>query len=271
MNSIEVRFKNIPEAQMPLLAGLLSAYDHNGILEEDNCLLVYFNEDEFPEADIRALAGDWGFEPVFSVITEKNWNQEWEQHFSPVVVDDFCAIRADFHQPVTGVRHELIINPKMSFGTGHHATTFLMMRQMAGLDLAGRKVLDFGCGTGILSVLAEKLGAASVTAIDIDEWSIQNTRENAVLNHCHRIDVKNEVLVSFSCCFDCIFANINRNVLLDSMRSIAGLLLQGGFLLLSGILWEKDETVIKASAAAEGLTFIEGDHKDAWAALLFQK
>lgn len=271
MNSIEARFKNIPEEQAALLAGLLSAYNHNGILEEERSLCVYFSEDNFPEADIRALAHDLNLEPELSVIAERNWNQEWEQHFSPVVVDDFCAIRADFHQPVAGVRHELIINPKMSFGTGHHATTFLMMQQMSKMDLAGKNVLDFGCGTGILSVLAEKLGAASVTAIDIDEWSIQNAKENIGLNDCQRIEVKKEPLTTFSCCFDCIFANINRNVLLDGMSSIAGLLPRGGFLLLSGILWEKDETVIKASAAAEGLTFIERNHKDTWAALLFQK
>lgn len=271
MNSIEIRFKNISEEQAALLSGLLSGYNHNGILEEDNSLCVYFAQDEFPEDDIQALAHDMKLEPEISVIAEKNWNREWEQHFSPVVVDDFCAVRAGFHQPIAGVQHELVINPKMSFGTGHHATTFLMMQQIAKLDLKGKNVLDFGCGTGILSILAEKLGAASVMAIDIDDWSIQNAKENLALNNCHHIEVKNEALSTFSCRFDCIFANINRNVLLDGMPSLAGLLPQGGFLLLSGILWEKDETDIKASAAAEGLTFIEGNHKDAWAALLFQK
>ena len=271
MNSIEIRFKNIPEEQAALLSGLLSGYNHNGILEEDSNLCVYFAQDKFPEADIQALAHDLNLKPEFTVIAEKNWNQEWEQHFSPVVVDDFCAVRAGFHQPISGVQYELIINPKMSFGTGHHATTFLMIQQMAKQDLTGKNVLDFGCGTGILSILAEKSGAASVTAIDIDEWSIQNARENVALNDCRHIDVKNEALTTFSCCFDCIFANINRNVLSDSMPTLSRLLPHGGFLLLSGILWEKDETVIKASAAAEGLTFIEENQKDAWAALLFQK
>ena len=254
-----------------MLSGLLSNYNHNGILEEDKHLSVYFAQDKFPEVDMQALAHDLSLTPEVTVIAEKNWNQEWEQHFSPVVVDDFCAVRAGFHQPISGVQYELIINPKMSFGTGHHATTFLMIQQMAKLDLKGKNALDFGCGTGILSILAEKLKAASVMAIDIDEWSIQNAQENLALNNCRHIEVKNEALTTFSCRFDCIFANINRNVLLDSMPTLSRLLPHGGFLLLSGILWEKDETVIKASAAAEGLTFIEENHKDAWAALLFQK
>lgn len=271
MNSIAIKFINISEEQTALLSGLLSAYNHNGILEEEAALSVYFAENDFPEAEIQALIHKYNLTAEQSVIAEKNWNREWEQHFSPVVVDDFCAIRAGFHQPIANVQYELIINPKMSFGTGHHATTFLMIQQMAKLELNGKNVLDFGCGTGILSILAEKLGAASIMAIDIDEWSLQNTEENLALNGCHHIEVKNEALTTFSCSFDCIFANINRNVLLDSMPTLAGLLPHSGFLLLSGILWEKDETVIKASAAAEGLTFVEGSHKDAWAALLFQK
>ena len=119
-----------------------------------------------------------------TLIPEANWNQVWESNFDPVIVDDFVAIRADFHEPVKGVSLEIIITPKMSFGTGHHATTYMMIEQMRELDFTGKSVFDFGTGTGVLAILAEKLGANKVIAVDNDEWSIENAEENFEKNNC---------------------------------------------------------------------------------------
>ncbi len=119
-----------------------------------------------------------------TIIEETNWNQVWESNFDPVIVDDFVAVRAHFHEPIKNVQHEIVITPKMSFGTGHHATTYMMMQQMRELDFAGKNVFDFGTGTGVLAILAEKLGAQKVIAIDNDDWSIENADENVKRNNC---------------------------------------------------------------------------------------
>src|SRR5205809_7074705 len=123
------------------------------------------------------------------MIAEQNWNSIWEENFQPVIIQNAVAIRAHFHQPITTVQHEIIITPKMSFGTGHHATTYLMLEQMTSIDFAGKSVLDYGTGTGVLSIYAEKLGAAAITAIDNDEWSINNAAENIQQNNCKKINL----------------------------------------------------------------------------------
>lgn len=204
-------------------------------------------------------------------IPGQNWNEIWESNFPPVVVGDFCAVRADFHQPVAGVKHELVINPKMAFGTGHHETTWQCIAAMEHLPMQGNKVLDFGCGTGVLAILASKLGAAEVEAVDIEEESYRNTLENSAVNHVTNIKVRCGTLADVhGCDFDGILANINRNVILDSLPALAGLLKPGGWLLVSGILLQ-DENVVTDAAAGAGFEKKKRSERGNWLCLEFWK
>ncbi|MEI9809072.1 MAG: 50S ribosomal protein L11 methyltransferase [Bacteroidota bacterium] len=171
-----------------------------------------------------------------TIIEETNWNQLWESNFDPVIVDDFVAVRADFHAPVKGVEHEIIVTPKMSFGTGHHATTYMMIQQMRQIDFTGKTVLDFGTGTGVLAILAEKLGAQKITALDHDDWSIDNAGENISRNNCKLIRLKKADTANVDNSCDIILANINKNVILDNFPVLVKQLAPGGILLLSGLL-----------------------------------
>ena len=176
-------------------------------------------------------------------VGETNWNAVWESNFQPVLVDDFVAVRADFHESIAGVKHEVIITPKMSFGTGHHATTHMMIQQMQAIDFTSKAVFDFGTGTGILAILAEKLGAAAIMAVDNDDWSITNTAENLERNSCRKVELKKVDTAEGEGRYDVILANINKNVILDNLSSLIKQLASGGNLLLSGLL-EADETDI---------------------------
>ena len=207
-------------------------------------LLVYFEENSFPSYEVNELLKY--FKVEVNTIKEQNWNEVWESNFEPVVVGDFCAIRADFHPPITQVQYEIVITPKMSFGTGHHATTHMMIEHMQHIDFSGKEVFDFGTGTGILAILAEKLGAASVTAIDVDEWSYENARENAEKNNCTKIAVELSSNLPSSKTYDVVLANINKNVLLQYAPLLKGIIKDGGILLLSGLLKEDKEDIVTA-------------------------
>jgi len=171
-----------------------------------------------------------------TVIAPENWNEEWEKNFEPVTVDDFCGIRAPFHPLFIGLQNEIIVTPKMSFGTGHHATTFLMIKAMSEVEFKNKTVLDFGTGTGILAILAEKCDANKVIAIDNDEWSIQNAAENIKENHCKKIILQENSSLDKTGIFDIILANINKNIILHHLASFKQHLAKGGVLLLSGLL-----------------------------------
>lgn len=264
MNHIQLTIEAAGEAQ-DILISELSELAATGFEQTDTHLLAYFNEAHFNSYEINALLQKYRF--TLSEIPPQNWNDVWEKAFDPVVVGDFCAIRAHFHPPVKGVQHEIVITPKMSFGTGHHATTFMMVQQMGKMDCKGRSVFDFGTGTGILAILAHKLGAASVVAIDIDNWSIQNAEENAVRNYCDNL--------SFSLSsdlpgrpFDIILANINRNVILHYLPHLAKISLPNGLLLLSGLLTSDKTDVVQACKSA-GFYFQKGEEKEGWVSLLF--
>ncbi len=223
--------------QTELLIGLLADKGFAGFEEKDDLLTAYISEDDFSEVEfsgITNLLPQCAYRR--SWVESVNWNQQWERSFEPVRVNQFAAIRADFHEPIVDVQYEIIITPKMSFGTGHHATTCLMIEQMSNLDLHHKNVLDFGTGTGILAILAEKMGAGKVLAIDNDDWSIANLRENIAANDCTRILVLQEHELPEGEIYDIILENINLNVIAAGIPSLSRISKPGTCVILSGFL-----------------------------------
>jgi ribosomal protein L11 methyltransferase len=200
-------------------------------------------------------------------IADRNWNAEWESSFSPVEVGDQVRIRADFHAPAEGFTHDLVITPRMAFGTGHHATTRMMVLAMLPLDLKGKDVCDLGCGTGVLAILGERMGALSAVAIDIDPGAVDNARENIIRNDCQAITVEVGDASSLEGrTFDLILANIERNVLLDAMPRLAAALKPGGAVFLSGFV-VTDRHMLAQSAKDNGLEIAERLEEGDWALL----
>jgi ribosomal protein L11 methyltransferase len=232
---IQVTFNDIDAEQSAMLIAQLNEFAFQGFEETGTALHAFIPESDFDARVINRLAEGMRLRFTTCLIKETNWNTNWESNFQPVIIDDFAGIRANFHAPLKNVEHEILITPKMSFGTGHHATTEMMVRQMRTIDFSGKTVLDFGTGTGILAILAEKLGAAAVTAIDNDEWSIENARENVLNNDSGHITIRNaDVPVQER--FDIILANINKNTILEHFGQLAANLNNCGILLLSGII-----------------------------------
>lgn len=204
-----------------------------------------------------------------TVIEQQNWNEDWEKSFTPVTVSGFCTIRATFHKPDTSVLHDIIITPKMSFGTGHHATTQLMLQQMSTCDFEGKSVFDFGTGTGVLAILAEKLGAKEIVAVDNDEWSYENTLENIGYNNSKHIKVfRGSIEKAGLRKYDIVLANINRHILLEYMDEMKALLSSTGIIYMSGIL-DEDEQLITTEAAKSGFTFVSKVQQEKWICLCF--
>lgn len=239
--------------------------------ETDKLLLAYIEEGVLSQQELKDLVESYEVEFELKHIEKENWNETWERSFEPVKVGHFCTIRASFHQPDTDAVHEIIITPKMSFGTGHHATTRLMIEQMKDLDFTGKKVLDFGTGTGILAILAEKLGAAQVMANDTDEWSYENTIENIAFNSSAVIEVlKGSLEVVDGNTFDIILANINRHILLQYMKDMHQMLHDNGIVVMSGIL-VGDEALIIEQAQKTGLKKIKTNTHEQWISISFSK
>jgi ribosomal protein L11 methyltransferase len=205
-------------------------------------------------------------------IQKKNWNEEWEKSYEPVIVDDQCIIRASFHTPLKKYPYDIVITPKMSFGTGHHATTYLMIKNQLAIEHTNKRVMDAGCGTAVLSVMAAKRGASFIDGFDIDDWSIENGKENAQINNCQNIRIRKGKIneLKFEEPFDIVLANINKNILMMEMPYYATYLLAGGELLLSGF-YEHDIPDLLARAEKEGLTKISHTVHQTWATLLLKK
>lgn len=215
----------------------------------------------YPEAEIKYHT---------EVIGKKNWNEEWEKNVAPVAVNDQCLIRADFHPPDNNFPCQIIITPKMSFGTGHHPTTYLMIENQLAIDHQGKKVMDAGCGTAILSIMACLRGAAGVEAFDIDDWSVENGRENIEINKV-QVNIRKGSIrtLSFPHSFDIILANINRNILLDEMNEYARHLTVGGILLLSGFL--KTDAMTVCSGLAPDFNFQSMTEREGWSAIVARR
>ncbi|MEO8412365.1 MAG: 50S ribosomal protein L11 methyltransferase [Ginsengibacter sp.] len=255
--------------QSEILMSELSDNQFYAFEQEENSLLAYIKQIDFNEEKLKTLLPETATY-TYSVIEDRNWNEEWESQLQPVFIHNFVGIRASFHEPLKHVAHEIIITPKMSFGTGHHATTFLMIELMANIDFKNKRVLDFGTGTGILSILSEKLGAASVTAIDCDEWSINNTRENIEANQCEYIFPEKSNNITGITFMDIILANINFTVLLENAENLSTLLRSPSILAISGIL-SKDEGAIISVFVKNGFVKKQMLQKEGWLALLFEK
>jgi len=201
-------------------------------------------------------------------IDQVNWNEEWEKNFEPIDVDGKCHIRAPFH-PKTTAEYDIVIEPKMSFGTGHHETTHMMIQHLLETDVADLKTLDMGCGTAILAILAEMKGAKPIDAIDIDNWCYLNSIENAERNNCHEIRVyEGDATLLEDKNYDVIIANINRNILLNDMQHYVDCLNKDGILLLSGFYTE-DIPFIDASCTEKGLTFVKKFERNKWVSLKY--
>lgn len=226
---------------------------------------------EAAEARLESLKETFQFSWNKTFIPGQNWNEIWESNFHPVIVGDFCAVRADFHEPIPGVQWELVINPKMAFGTGHHETTWQCIAAMEKLPLKGARLVDFGCGTGILAILASKLGAAELEAVDIEKESYLNTIENCQVNGVSNVTTRCGTLDAIEGRdFDGIFANINRHIILATLPQMAGLLKPAGWLLVSGILVD-DEAVVTDSAKAAGFELQWFTQRGNWLCGLFRK
>ena len=205
---------------------------------------------------------------TFEEIEQINWNEEWEKNFEPIEVDGKCHVRAPFH-PKTEAEFDIVIEPKMSFGTGHHETTHMMIQHLLEMDVNGLKTLDMGCGTAILAILAEMKGAQPIDAIDIDNWCYLNSIENAERNNCKYITVyEGDAALLKGKKYDLIIANINRNILLNDMQSYVDCLNAGGTILFSGF-YEEDIPFIDNSCTEKGLTYIKKFQRNNWVSLKY--
>ena len=243
-------------------------------IETETGISAFVQKDLWNEAileDIQILSNpEFEISYTFEEIEQVNWNEEWEKNFEPIDVDGKCHVRAPFHEK-TNAEFDIVIEPKMSFGTGHHETTHMMIQHLLETDLVGKKTLDMGCGTAILAILAEMKGAQPIDAIDIDNWCYLNSIENAERNNCKHISVyEGEASLLVGKKYDVIIANINRNILLNDMQQYVDCLNENGILFLSGFYTE-DFQVISESCTSKGLTYVKQFERNNWVALKFVK
>ena len=266
---LEIEFTSYSPEICEILIAELSEINFYAFEQEENSLKAFIEEKDFDEKRLkRILPLDQSF--TKKIIEEENWNEKWEKGIQPVIIDDLVAIRPSFHEPVKNVKYDLIITPKMSFGTGHHSTTILMIKMMERINFQNKTVLDFGAGTGVLAILAEKMGATEILAIDYDEWSIRNTIENIKANNCDKILVEQKSDLRGISPVDIILANINLNVLTNAASAISSLLKSGSLLLTSGFLL-KDELEMQNIFASKSVVKIQVEQDNGWLSLLFQK
>lgn len=272
---IEYNFEVSPkEPATEILIAQLGFVGFESFVENENGVTAYIQKQEWNASileDVYVLNSDeFKITHEQKEVAQTNWNAEWEKNFEPIQVDDRVSVRAPFHEN-PNLDYDIVIEPKMSFGTGHHETTHMMIQHLLNLDLEGKKVLDMGCGTGILAIFAEMKGANPIDAIDIDNWCYQNSVENAERNNCHNISVyEGDVSLLEGKRYDVIIANINRNILLADMKVYAECLNENGTLLLSGF-YQEDIPTIEAEVTKHGLVFNKKIERNNWVALKYQK
>lgn len=274
MKYTELSVKTPDGETAEILTALLGDYPFESFIEEDGVLKAYIPAAKLPAVrnEVAELVREHAGEPLFTEMEDRNWNELWESNFEPIEVEGRCLVRAPFHADDDHFEYRIEIMPKMSFGTGHHATTHLMVTEILECDFCGMDGLDMGSGTGILAILAAKMGANHVDAVDIDEWAYENGRENFEANGvAHKITpVIGDVSKIAGKTYDFILANINRNILLEDMGAYAASLRRGGTLTVSGIL-EADIPEIRRRAASAGLVFCSQRLRNGWALITFRK
>lgn len=271
MDYLEINFIIEPyeEYISDVLASELGEIGFDSFVPTIEGLDAYIPKNAFDESNLKNLLADFPFEASIDYkvtqIESKNWNEEWEKnYFQPIVIGNDCVIHSSFHKNVPKATYDIVIDPKMAFGTGHHETTSLVIGQLLLMDLEGKTLLDMGCGTAVLAILAAMRGAKDIVAIDIDTWCTENSIENIAINNISGIEVKlggAELLEGLH--FDIILANINRNILLADMEQYAACLSSGGELYMSGFYVE-DIPLIEAEAIRNGLKLIYYKEKNNW-------
>ena len=255
-----------------ILTAELGFAGFESFVETETGVTAYIQKEDWnPDIldDIQVLKSEeFAINYTFNEIEQTNWNAEWESNFNPIVVDGVCAVRAPFHD-IPDTEYDIIIEPKMSFGTGHHETTHMMIQYILKNDFEGKHVLDMGCGTGVLAILAEKRGATTIDAIDIDNWCYLNSLENVGRNNCQNISVyEGDASLLKGKKYDVIIANINRNILLEDMNTYINCLNDNGTLLLSGF-YQSDIPSIENECVKYGLKLDETIEKNNWVSLKF--
>lgn len=270
MNHIQIRIDVVGENQQEKIISNLIELGYEGFEQNENELLAYIEEAKFNNAELTNFLAENNLSFSKQIIPQQNWNEVWESNFDPVIVDNFVGIRAHFHDVIKNVKHEIVITPKMSFGTGHHATTFMVMQLMRDVDFKNKTVFDFGSGTGILAILAEKLGAAELLAFDYDDWCIENALENVQQNNCSKIKIAKADNAIVEKQFDIVIANINKNIIQDNFEHLNNAIILNGTIILSGLLIE-DESDILQLASQHNWIHKTTTTKGAWIAIKFVK
>ena len=277
MDSVYIAYEFSLTPKNPATEILIAELGYMGFesfVENDNGVTAYIQKHEWNSQildDLYILGSpEFKINYAYHEVIQTNWNKEWEKNFNPIQVDGQVSIRAPFHENPS-LKFDIVIEPKMSFGTGHHETTHMMIQHLLALDLENKKVLDMGCGTGILAIFAEMKGAQSTDAIDIDSWCYQNSLENVQRNGCRHITVlegDSSLLIGKK--YDVVIANINRNILLSDMKMYTDCLSKNGILLLSGF-YKEDITIIENEVVKHRLVFDKMIQKNSWVALKFTK
>jgi ribosomal protein L11 methyltransferase len=280
MKYIEVTFKTHPctETVNDVVSALAGEIGFESFVECEGGVLAYIQQPLYDEEAVSRLVAEFPLpdtQVTFSAqeAEDKDWNEEWEKNFfQPIVIEDRCCIHSTFHHDTPKTEYEILINPQMAFGTGHHETTSSIIAELLEADLQGKSVLDMGCGTSILAILASMRGARRVTAIDIDDWCVNNSRDNIALNHCGNITVElgDASILAGREPFDVVIANINRNILLADTPAYAAVMHSGSQLFMSGFYVE-DIPAIQQKAESLGFRFEHHREKNRWAAVKFVK
>jgi ribosomal protein L11 methyltransferase len=271
MDYIGLRIRDLSEEAGAVLIFKLSEEGFESFEERENELWAYIPEPFYFPEEVQHILDQCGVEADITRFPEQNWNREWEKNFDPVEISGICRVRAPFHEPGQGWKYEIIIEPKMSFGTAHHETTALMIELMLETDFAGKKVLDMGCGTGILAILADKMGAEKIIAVDNDEWAFNNAMENVRKNNAGKTSVISGELKDIGKDgFDIILANITRNIILGQLHEYSHLMNEHGLLLVSGF-YETDFELIRDEALIHGFRLTDFRIKNNWIAAKFGK
>ena len=269
---IEYEFFTKDEARRDFIISLLPEVGFDGFEELNGSVKAFISGSAWEQEAVLDILkqndlGDIEFK--YTTIEPQNWNEQWEKSFSPLLIANRVSIRAPFHEPQPA-EFQLVIEPKMSFGTGHHPTTALMIQQMLAMDMTGRSVVDFGSGTGVLAILAEKLGASSILAIDNEEWAVENSKENLVRNDAVKVEVVfADTMSTTDLKFDIMLANINRNVILKNLLSWRNFIKPAGVLIVSGIL-VTDTKDISDMAVQCGFEVEKVLTEDGWVSILFK-